>query len=122
MILDIQEHRCARGLWPRSNGFSGQIKRAYVENKAFDVHPTSKHKRRDSKTDQLTGIGSVWKQDSFSGKTGNTTIPKYNFQGQREGSITKSLRDVCQKGTEKAEQKFNHKMYERFEEILLSQD
>ena len=66
--------------------------------------------------------GSVWKQDSFSGKTGNTTIPKYNFQGQREGSITKSLRDVYQKGTEKAEQKFNHKMYERFVEILLPQD
>ena len=48
---------------------------------------------------------------------------KYNFQGRRESSITKSLRDVYQKGTEKVEQKFKQEMYERFvERRLLPRD
>ena len=29
----------------------GQIKKAYADNEAFDVHATRKHKERDSKLD-----------------------------------------------------------------------
>ena len=96
----------------------GQIRKAYADKEAFDVHPTSKHKEQDSMPDQLKGMWFCLKERFVQPEKGNTTITKFNVQGRREGTI-KSIRDVYQKGIEKIEQKFDQKMYECFVERRL---
>ena len=101
----------------------GQVRRAYADREAFDVHVTSKHKEQDPMPDQLKGMWFCLKEKFFQPQKDNTTVHKYNMQGQCEGSITKSLKDVFQKGIDKIKQKFDQKMYECFaERRLLSQD
>ena len=94
----------------------GQVRRAYADKEAFDVHVTTKHKEQDAMPDQLKGMWFCLKEKFFQPKKENTSVHKYNWQGQSDGNIPKNLRDVYQKGTEKIVQKFGQKMYEYFPE------
>ena len=100
----------------------GQVRRAYADKQAFDVHVTSKHKEQDPFPDQLKGIWFCFKERFFQAQKDNTSIHKYNAQGQHDGRITKNLRNVFEKGIEKIEQKFDTKMYEYAGRRLLPQD
>ena len=101
----------------------GQVRRAYADKEAFDVHTTSKHKEQDPIADQLKGMWFCIKEGFFQPQEDHTSVHKYNLQGKREGSVAKSLRDVFDKGIEKIKQKFDQKMYECFvERRLLPQD
>ena len=101
----------------------GQVRRAYADKQAFDVHVTSKHKEQDPFPDQLKGMWFCLKERFFQAQKDNTSIHKYNAQEQHDGSITQNPRDVFEKGIEKIEQKFDKKMYECFaERRLLPQD
>lgn len=97
----------------------GQVRRAYAEKGSFDVHVTSRHKEQDPMPDQFKGMWFCLKEKFFQPQKDNTSIHKFDTQGQHHGNITNSLRDVYQKGTEKVEQKFDQKMYECFSERRL---
>ena len=88
----------------------GQVRRAYADKEAFDVHTTSKHKEQDPIADQLKGMWFCIKEGFFQPQEDHTSVHKYNLQGKREGSVAKSLRDVFDKGIDKIKQKFDQKM------------
>ena len=75
----------------------GQVRRAYADKQAFDVHVTSKHKEQDPFPDQLKGMWFCLKERFFLPQKDNTSIHKYNAHGQHDGSITKNLRHVFEK-------------------------
>ena len=101
----------------------GQVRRAYADKQAFDVHVTTKHKEQDQFPDQLKGMWFCLKERFFLPQKDNTSIHKYNAHGQHDGCITKNLMHVFEKGIEKIEQKFDQKMFECFaERRLLPQD
>ena len=124
MVQDIQVYRCASGLWLRSNCFSGQIKKAYADNEAFDVHPTSNHKERDSKPGQLTGMCLSVKEEIFFSQYGQHNNPKSIIsKGNEKAALQRVSRDVyISKRHWEGWAEIPAKMYERFVERLLPQD
>ena len=72
----------------------GQVRRAYADKEAFDVHVTTKHKEQDAMPDQLKGMWFCLKEKFFQPKKENTSVHKYNWQGQPDGNIPKNLREM----------------------------
>ena len=97
----------------------GQVREAYTDKSAFDVHVTKKHKEQDPLPDQLKGMWFCLKEKFFIPQKGNKVVNKYSVNGKKEGSVRSSLTDVYPKGVKKIQELFDGKMYELFPERRL---
>lgn len=87
-----------------------EVRRAYETRKLLMyMLPASKHNKRDTMPDHLKGVWFYLKERFFQPPKDSRSVHKYNFQGQRKGSITKSLTDIFHKGIDKIGPKFDQK-------------
>ena len=93
----------------------GSTRSAYSNPKAFDYHPTTKHKEQSPLPDQLKGMWFCLRNGFF--KVSSERIPcQYPLQStvDAQKNVSKMFWEIKEKGEKKVKEKFEAKLHDCF--------